>query len=831
MKKKILLLGIFTLFLTLASLKMVSALHAGFIEQTPVTSSLNQPVGLVVGDINNDSLPDVISASSLNKTINWYKNNGNNTFSLMVDIATLMNSVSSISVADLNNDNYIDVVATSYEGNSVAWYKNNGNQTFTEQAMISSSANGAISVATADLNQDGFIDVISANQLENTILWYQNNGDNSFTEQTPISLAAGEVNKIVTVDFNGDGRTDIISSDTTNSRITVFQNNGDNTFSIIASVADAYGTTSILVADLNNDLYPDVISANNGDETLVWYENNNGLLLEPVVNIATVTSISNIVLGDMDDDGYIDITTISNEDNKVSLYSNNQDGSFIFDSDISATIAGPKDGFTADLNNDGSLDMIVTSYGNNGINYFANQENYDFMVTFVNYDGTILQSSNHGYGSDLSELSYPEDPLRDGYSFSGWESDVPNEMPSHDITITPEYIINQYTIEYHDYDGTLLLSEVLDFGADTSEIVPPTTLDREGFVFFDWDIVLPEKMPSSDVTMTAIYASNQYTITFLDDDGTLLQTGDYDYLSDITDISYPEEPSRIGYLFTGWDMELPAQMTFGDIVVTATYSPILHVVEYQDFDGSVLQSQEFIYLSDLTVVNQPMDPVREGFEFIGWNNPLPSLMGTSDIILVAVYQDIQAPVISGISSMYYNQSDAIDFVIPQAIVEDNLDTLLEPEVSYYFADGETPLYNLNGIIEEIILAHDIVIKYNAVDAAGNQAEEVTITINVRDNISPIVRGIENNQIVDRKSQVTITFSDGSAKLNGREFESGTTITISNTYRLVVTDDAGNNTVVNFEIQDFSTELVLILTGSLLMILISGIIFIRVRGIF
>ncbi|MBN2605534.1 MAG: VCBS repeat-containing protein [Bacilli bacterium] len=831
MKNKIISFWLLILLFMVSTLNAVDAIHAGFLEQTPITSSLNHPVGLFVGDIDNDSYLDVVSTSSLNRTINWYKNNGDNTFSINIDVATLTTAASSITGAYLNNDKYLDIIASSYEGDTVSWYLNNGNGTFTPQTLISNTAEGAISVVAADLNNDGLIDIISGNQLSHSITWYKNNGDNSFSEQTPITIEAGLVNKVMTTDFNLDGNIDIVSSDTTNSIIYVYQNNGDSTFILLTTGVNAMGTTSFDVADINNDTFPDIVSANSGNDTLVFYENMNGLSLNTATVIDSFSRISNAAFGDMNDDGFIDITTISNNNDEVSLFINNGDSTFTFDSNISTSINDPKDLYIADLNHNGSLDVVVSSYIGNGIKYFSNQEIYDFDISFIDFDGTVLQSDNLDYGSDLSNFSYPVEPTREGYTFSGWDYVVPATMTYYDLVIRPNYEINQYTLEFLDYDGSILFSEVFEYQSDLSSIIAPPVAEREGFAFSGWDLTIPEYMPSSNVVITALYDSNQYNIEFFDYDGTLLQSDTYGYLSDITDVVPPVTPERLGYIFLGWDIELPAQMTLGDIVVTAIYTETEHLVQYRDYDGTVLQSQMFTYLSDLTVVNQPEDPEREGFEFLGWNIPLPSLMGTSDIILVAVYKDIQAPVILGISSINYNQSAANEFTVPIGTVEDNVDFILDYIVSYYYADGVTQIPDLNGVKEEIAAARNVVLKYETADSAGNIATPVVITIHVRDDIAPTIYGIENNQVIARKSEVTITFSDGTGKLNGRDFTSGTTISTSNTYRLVVTDASGNSTVVNFEIQDYSTGLVIIMTGSLLLIMISGIIYIRIRGIF
>ena len=84
----------------------------------------------------------------------------------------------------------------------------------------------------------------------------------------------------------------------------------------------------------------------------------------------------------------------------------------------------------------------------------------------------------------------------------------------------------------------------------------------------------------------------------------------------------------------------------------------------------------------------------------------------------------------------------------------------------------------------------------ATDAAGN-VTEVTVTISNIDKIAPIVTGVQHNKHYN--SNRIITFDDGNATLNGINFDSGSTISQEGVYRLIVTDIAGNTTLIDFTI--------------------------------
>ncbi|WP_082797464.1 bifunctional 2',3'-cyclic-nucleotide 2'-phosphodiesterase/3'-nucleotidase [Neobacillus drentensis] len=79
------------------------------------------------------------------------------------------------------------------------------------------------------------------------------------------------------------------------------------------------------------------------------------------------------------------------------------------------------------------------------------------------------------------------------------------------------------------------------------------------------------------------------------------------------------------------------------------------------------------------------------------------------------------------------------------------------------------------------------------DPSGNKSET---TIKVSDKIAPVVGGVVNNGIYNKN--VTVTFNEGTATLDGKSFKAGIVAT-EGVHTLVVTDEAGNKTTVKFTI--------------------------------
>ena len=100
-------------------------------------------------------------------------------------------------------------------------------------------------------------------------------------------------------------------------------------------------------------------------------------------------------------------------------------------------------------------------------------------VTFVDWDGTILQQTTTRPGMMVTP---PADPVREGYTFKGWDSQEYNWVVS-DLTITATYYDETYTVRFYDWDGTLLSEQQVHYGQAAEAPADPA---REGYTFLGW---------------------------------------------------------------------------------------------------------------------------------------------------------------------------------------------------------------------------------------------------------------------------------------------------------------------------------------------------------
>lgn len=164
----------------------------------------------------------------------------------------------------------------------------------------------------------------------------------------------------------------------------------------------------------------------------------------------------------------------------------------------------------------------------------------------------------------------PADPAKEGHTFSGWyngESEWNFETPvTTDLTLTAKWQINQYTITFDTAGGSEIPSITQDYG---TAIIAPANPTKTGYTFAGWDKEIPATMPAEDMTITAQWTVNQYTITFKPENGgqDIVIKQDYG-----TAITAPANPTKTGYTFAGWDKAIPSTMPAENMTITAQWS-------------------------------------------------------------------------------------------------------------------------------------------------------------------------------------------------------------------------------------------------------------------
>lgn len=187
-------------------------------------------------------------------------------------------------------------------------------------------------------------------------------------------------------------------------------------------------------------------------------------------------------------------------------------------------------------------------------------------VTFQSEGGSEVASQIRAN----TPADQPADPTKEGYTFIGWYNGEEKwnfaDAVATDLTLTAKWQVNQYTITFDTAGGSEVPSITQDYG---TAITPPAAPTRTGYTFAGWDREIPTAMPAENMTITARWQVNQYTITFKPENGgqDIVIKQDYG-----TAITAPANPTKTGYTFAGWDREIPTTMPAGDMTITARWT-------------------------------------------------------------------------------------------------------------------------------------------------------------------------------------------------------------------------------------------------------------------
>ncbi len=380
----------------------------------------------------------------------------------------------------------------------------------------------------------------------------------------------------------------------------------------------------------------------------------------------------------------------------------------------------------------------------------------DVSVLSITGDYEVIYlPGTYGTGSAVTDMKPHNNILtlrgalftRAGYTQVGWSTVDGGEKvygfedvytQNEALTLYPVWNTNKYTITFDTNGGSEIAPITQDYG---TEITAPDNPTRKGYTFKGWDKEIPETMPAENITVKAQWEINQYTITFDTNGGSEIAPITQDYGTEIT---APDNPTRKGYTFKGWDKEIPETMPAENITITARWKD----------------------------TEKPTGEIIIGTN--KWNEFLNKL--TFGIF----FKDTQEVTINAV--------DNSGVVFVSYLVTDK--ELSEAELnSLVFRAYEEPFcIDPNGeyIVYVMLVDENINITYL-------RSDRITL-----DNIQPVISGIENGKtyceaqtvIVDEKYVDTVTVNGTVVTLDA---DGGFVLPPTNgEQKIVVTDKAGNN---------------------------------------
>lgn len=201
------------------------------------------------------------------------------------------------------------------------------------------------------------------------------------------------------------------------------------------------------------------------------------------------------------------IVKIQDEDG--SIYKENVVFSDLF------TLSLQKEGYTGRLYRDADFLKPLTkdSKVKNGDTVYVKWAINKYTVTFMDGEKVLETFTNVPHGSAVTA---PEVPEKDGRTFKEWDKDF--SKVTSDLTINAVYDVDTFTVTFKDGEK-VLETQTVEYEAaatapDTARLSPP-----EGMHFAKWDKDFSKV--TEDIEVSAVYELNEYTVIFKNGETTL----------------------------------------------------------------------------------------------------------------------------------------------------------------------------------------------------------------------------------------------------------------------------------------------------------------------
>ncbi len=232
----------------------------------------------------------------------------------------------------------------------------------------------------------------------------------------------------------------------------------------------------------------------------------------------------------------------------------------------------------------------------------VNQEDLGLTVTFVESLNLVIRREGsadvvrHLLKGDTVLFSSLPSATKENYDFDGWYIG--------ELHITDNFVITDNTVIEARYTRLYTLTKINDGAQSTQSYRDGTSItletpEKAGHTFVGWsaDGVTIHSSTfeiTEDLTLTALYTVNQYTLTLINGESETTET--YDYGTSVT-LSTPEKEN---YSFDGWFAEGATEPTASPLTITenttltAQFTIIQYTVTLVNVDGRGLNTEDTI---------------------------------------------------------------------------------------------------------------------------------------------------------------------------------------------------------------------------------------------
>lgn len=205
----------------------------------------------------------------------------------------------------------------------------------------------------------------------------------------------------------------------------------------------------------------------------------------------------------------------------------------------------------------------------------AGLELMTYTATFY-VDGVVHATVQAKVGEQIAK---PGDPSKTGYVFTGWDPEV-GTMGTEDVSFNAQFSAGEVSYKVETYvmglDGQYGAAETKTVPATTGAAVSVEPEAREGFTVADNSVLSGVVAADSSLVLKVYYSRNQYKLSV---DGVESDV----YYGAALNIAAPA--AREGFTFTGWNVEVPANMPAENLTLVSQWSE--NDADYSAYNAAV----------------------------------------------------------------------------------------------------------------------------------------------------------------------------------------------------------------------------------------------------
>lgn len=326
-----------------------------------------------------------------------------------------------------------------------------------------------------------------------------------------------------------------------------------------------------------------------------------------------------------------------------------------------------------------------------------------YTLKWYDADGVAMKTQSVQYGDAVTTADQPSPlPTKDGYTFTGWQPTLPFYMPANNVNMTPTFSANTYTITWKNWDGSVLKTQSLQSGYYITSSDAPTA-SRTGYTFSGWSPTIPRYVTSSDIIFTAQFTINSYAVKWYDGAGAVLWSGNLNYGTYIDSAyidpgsvsckyftgwspslphtitaavnfipqysyynytvtwyngynaniktqsyqcgatcasgDYPDNPTRTGYTFAGWN-KASGFAVYQNWTISATWTINTYYVRWYGYEGNQIKAVPYTYGSTCPTTDWPANPTYSCKVFSSWSQSKVNFTVTENVSITSNWTNL-----------------------------------------------------------------------------------------------------------------------------------------------------------------------------------------------